>query len=490
MAQRVSATTITEITTSPGFVPPGKVPTPPSREELISSIQKSIDSRIEKFTRLLSGPLNEEDQRRASESLERARANQKWFAQAVTEIPEGFQLTPVLYSKITQDQNGAVHDEYLSNVRARFLKFIGENHADAARALGICEFGIERMKNGLDPSDKEGRPYDMNIDHIIERAGSGLWANSKEKDPDQKPEVEDKFRQNHFGNLILIPTKIHDFKNTLNGLQRIGDMQPGESKWILMLTPERNEKNPGFICPPQTPGSRWDVLAVRPKDPFNDIHHADFIAKQAMDRLREFRANPVVDKGLMAVEEIARRYKRDAALMANDNIKGRRSLAKIFNDVIEHDEAARDMEKLLRPIIKEVADNLGTAFDHVAENLGGPKGQKLLHNFNAFYRGGAMRQLREQTRKLPMDEAKQLFDICSVIDADMNVLMPQKPREETAAVPARSPARPESGVARQSFNRSGKRQGRNDNGLSKPGEGWQKNKRKKRNGSRHRDWRE
>lgn len=491
MAQRVSAETITEITSSPGFVPPGKLPTPPSREELIEQIRQSIENRIDKFTRLLSGPLSEEDQRRATESLERAKTHKQQFAQTIGEIPEGFKLVPVLYSKITQDQNAAVHEEYLSNVRSRFLKFIGENHADAARALGICEHGIARMQQGLDPSDKDGRPYDMNIDHIIERAGSGLWADSKEKDPDQKTEVEDKFRQNHFGNLILIPTKIHDFKNTLNGLQRIGDLQPGESKWILMLTPERSDSNPNFICPPQTPGSRWDVLAVRPKDPFSDIHHADFVVKQALDRLREFRANPVADKGLTAVEEIARRYKRDVVDMADDNIKGRRTLAKIFNDVIEHDESARELEKLLRPLLKETAENLTGAFDQVAENLGGPKGGKLLHNFNGFYRSNALRTLREHVAKLPMAEAKQVADICKVIDVDMNVLMPPRPRETSSSANPhqRSPARPESG--RNKFNGKSKRRGRNDNSLSAPGEGWQKNKGgkgKKRNGSRHRDW--
>lgn len=500
MAKRVSAETITEITSSPGFAPPGAPLTPPSPEKLVDDIRQSLDARIEKFTRLLGGDLPEEDFRRATESLERARHHRDALDDMVREVPEGFKLVPVLYSKITQDQNAAVHDEYLSHVRTRFLKFIGEHHADAARAAGICETGIERMKLGLDPADAQGRPYDMNIDHIVERAGSGLWAIGKEKDPDQKAEVEDKFRQNHFGNLILIPTKIHEYKNTLNSLQRIGDLKPGESKWILMMTPERSDKHPAFVCPPQTPGSRWDVLGVKPRDAFNEIHHADFVVKQANDRLREFRASPVVDKGLQAVEEIARRYKRNAADMANDNIKGRRSLSAIFNDVIAHDEAAQENEKMLRPALKEAAENLSRIFDNLADNLGGPKGNALLQNFGGFYRSGSMRALREAAAKLPMAEAKQLTDICKAIDTDMDVLMPPRKRDNNNG-PAPAPQggkdgrKDGGGKARKNFNgKSGgknQRKGRNDNSLSTPGEGWKKNKRKKkRNGSRTRDWRE
>jgi hypothetical protein len=486
LAKRVSAETITEITSSPGFAPPGKVSTPPSPEDIIQSTRRELDERIKKFTSLLAGNLTEEDELRARESLEKARFQRQQFDQLLNEVPEGFKLAPVYYSKITQEQNGAVHEEYLSNVRSRFLKFIGENHADAARALGVCEHGIERMKMGLDPADKEGRQYEMNIDHIVERAGSGLWAMGKEKDPDQKPEVEDKFRQNHFGNLILIPTKIHDYKNTLNGLQKIGNLQPGEGKWILMMTPERSEQKPAFICPPQTPGSRWDVLAVKEKDPFDEIHHADFTVKQAADRLREFRANPVVDKVLLTVEEVARGYKRDVAQMANDNIKGRRSLSKIFNDVLDHDEAAREAEKLLAPALKEVSDNLTRAFDNVADNLGGSKGTRLLHNFNGLFRSGAMRGLRENVAKLPMAEAKQLADICKVIETDLNVLIPPKPRSEND-----SAYKDGGNKARKNFNGQSKRQPRNDNAAAPKQDGWKKKKKsKKRNGSRNHPWRE
>lgn len=487
MAIRVSAETITEITSSPGFAPPGKNATPPSAEDIIKSTRKDIDARIDKFNRLLSGPLSGEDNLRARESLTKAKADKELYETALKEVPEGFKLVPVLYSKITQEQNGAIHSEYLSNVRSRFLKFVGENHADGARKLGICEHGIERMKQGLDPADSEGRPYEMNIDHIIERAGSGLWANSKEKDPDQAPEVEDKFRQNHFGNLILIPEKIHNYKNTLNNLQRIGQLQPGESKWILMMVPERNELNAGFICPPQTKGSRWDILAVRPKDPARDTHHADFIVKQTNDRVREFRAIPVAERTMQVIEAIAQNYNRDAVDMANDTIKGRRSLSQIFNDLIEHDEKAREINNLMRPMLKEAAASIHKAFETAIDHLGDPeRGQKLLANFAGFFRGGAMKTLRDQASKLPLTEAAEIQKLCKTIEGDLDMLMPPKPRDLQTS--ADIIYLPEGATLRNDFNKKGRQNGKDPaaNGPTYHHGGRNKQKRHKQGGGRSR----
>ncbi len=491
MAKRVSAETITEITSSPGFALPGRSSNSPSSDDIIQSTRLDIAARVDKFTRALSGALSGEDTLRARESLTKAQVDKEQFETALKEVPEGFKLVPVLYSKITQEQNGAIHEEYLTNVRSRFLQFIGENHAEAARKLGICDTGIERMKRGLDPADSEGRPYEMNIDHIIERAGSGLWANSKEKDPDQNAEVEDKFRQNHFGNLILIPEKIHNYKNMLNNLQRISQLQPGESKWVLMMVPERNEQNAGFICPPQTPGSRWDILAVRPHDPARDTHHADFIVKQTNDRIREFRSNPIADKTLQAIEEVARKYKRSVVDMADDRVKGRGSLSKIFNDLLDHDEAARDIEKLMRPLLKECAASINKAFESAVDNMGDPvKGQKLIASFAGFFRGGAMKTLRDQASKLPVPEAKEISDLCATIERDLDMIMPPKQRELQKS--AEIIYLPEGASARKDFNaRTNKKPSREGdapaNGPWHQG-GGNKDKRQKRSGGNRR-WR-
>ena len=87
MAKRVSAETITEITSSPGFAPPGAPLTPPSPEKLVDDIRQSLDARIEKFTRLLGGDLPEEDFRRATEALARARPHRGALDERVREVP-------------------------------------------------------------------------------------------------------------------------------------------------------------------------------------------------------------------------------------------------------------------------------------------------------------------------------------------------------------------------------------------------------------------
>lgn len=488
MAKRVSAETITEITSSPGFVPSGKALNTPSSDDIIQSTRLDIAGRIEKFENALLRANSHEDTLRARESLNKAVADKQHFETALKEVPEGFKLVPVFYSKVKQEENAAIHEEYLTNVRSRFLQFVGENHADAARKLGLCDHAIERMKRGLDPADSEGRPYEMNIDHIVERAGSGLWAQSKAKDPDASADTEDKFRQNHYGNLILIPEKIHNYKNMLNNLQRMSLLQPGESKWILMMVPERNEQNAGFICPPQTPGSRWDILAVRPHDPARDTHHADFVVKQTNDRVREFRSNPAAEKTMQGIEALAEQYKRSAVDMADLRIKGRGNLSKIFNDLLAEDETARNMDKLVRPLMTEATGSINKAFESAIDNLGDPeRGQRLMASFAGFFRGGAMRTLRDQASKLPTPEAKELTDLCRTIERDLDMIMPPKPYKSAEIIYLNDGA-----SARKDFNGRTNKKPKRDDDFSANGpwqQGGGKGKHQKRSGGGNRRYR-
>lgn len=419
MTKRVSATTITEITASPGFAPPGKETSPPSVSVLEDTIRKDLDNFIiYRKSQLKTAPAERVE--RAQQNVDKAIARRKQFEELIKDVPTGFELVPVRYAKITQDENAAIHNEYLKNVRPRFLQFAGENYADDLKALGICDVGIERMKRGLDPADANGRPYETNIDHIIERSGSGLWAKSKETDPDQKAEVEPKFRQNHFGNMILLPEEIHEYKNTLNNLQQIGDLQPGQSKWILMMTPVRDDKQAGFVCPPQQKGGRWDVLRQRPNDPFRNISHAAFTVETANDRYVEFLQNPVVEKALKAVTEVAKRFKKPVVEAAADNRPGKRSLSKIFNDILDHDLKARHHADMnLRPAMAESAKVLSTVFDEVAAFSDKQKAYKLTRNFAEFYEGKNMQKLRERAAGLPFEETLELHQTLKRIDLEL-----------------------------------------------------------------------
>lgn len=443
MTKRVSATTITEITASPGFAPPGKDPSPPAVSDLQDQIRKDLDDYIAfRKGQLEAEPLHNIDPR-VQQNYDKAVARRAQFEDVINDVPAGFKLVPVRYSKISQDENAAIHNEYLKNVRSRFLQFLGDNYADDLKALGICDVGIERMRKGLDPADETGRPYEVNVDHIIERSGSGLWAKSKETDPDQKAEVEPKFRQNHFGNLILLPEEIHEYKNTLNNIQRIGDLQPGQSKWILMMVPERNDKQAGFVCPPQQKGARWDVLRHRPNDPFRKISHAAFTVDQANDRYNEFRENPLVEKALKTVGEIARRQKKTVAEAAADNRPGKRNLSKIFNDILDHDLKARHHADMnLKPALEETTKVVSNLFNEVATYADRRKAATLTRNFAEFYQSKDVQKLRARADELPFDETLELQRTFKQIDIELAQLKealgvkmrPQQQPQKTAKV--------------------------------------------------------
>jgi hypothetical protein len=420
LTKRVSATTITEITASPGFAPLGNDSSPPAVSVLQDKIRKDLDDYIAfRKGQLDAEPLHNIDPK-VQQNYDKAVARRETFEEIIKDVPAGFQLVPVQYAKISQDENAAIHSEYLNNVRSRFLQFVGENHADDLKALGICDAGIERMRKGLDPADETGRPYEVNIDHIIERSGSGLWANSKETDPDQKAEVEPKFRQNHFGNLILLPEEIHEYKNTLNNIQRIGDLQPGQSKWILMMVPERNDLQAGFVCPPQQKGTRWDVLRQRPNDPFRKVSHAAFTVDQANARYNEFTDNPLVEKALKAVAEVAQRQKKTVAEAAADNRPGKRSLSKIFNDILDHDLKARHHADMnLKPALEETTKVVSGLFNEVADYEDRRKKMALVRNFAEFYQSKAMQKLRARADELPFDETLDLQLTFKRIDVEL-----------------------------------------------------------------------
>jgi len=452
LTKRVSASTITEITASPGFAPSGKDPSPPTVSELQDKIRKDIDDYIAFRKSQLDAQPKDDIDPRVQQNYDKAVARRAQFEDMISDVPAGFRLVPVRYSKISQDENAAIHNEYLKHVRSRFLQFVGENYAEDLRALGICETGIERMRKGLDPADETGRPYEVNIDHIIERSGSGLWAKSKETDPDQKSEVEPKFRQNHFGNLILLPEEIHEYKNTLNNIQRVGDLQPGQSKWILMMVPERNDKQPGFVCPPQQKGSRWDVLRQRPNDPFRKISHAAFTVDQANDRYNEFVENPLVEKGLKTVAELARRQKKTVAEAAADNRPGKRNIAKIFNDILDHDLKARHHADMrLKPALEETTKVVSSLFNEVAGYDDRRKIASLTRNFAEFYYSKDMQKLRARAAELPFEETLEMQRTFSRIDTELTQL------KEALGVNTRPPQQQApSQKASRAFNQSAK----------------------------------
>lgn len=390
MGRRVSAETITDITAAPGFADPSKILFAPSAETLVQRIRKALHRKVE--------TAHAYPERM---DMDKAVRNQRRFEDVLKNVPEGFRLVPVLYAKVGHEAHVRMQNEFFSSTREKFMRFLAQRHASDLKKLGICDHGIACMREGHAPADQAGRVYDVSVDHIIERSGAGLWGEKQEADPECPFKSGPKFLPNHFSNLILLPEKIHSFKNELNELQGVTHMTPGDRQWILMLVPER--KTSPFVCPPQKPESPWHSLSYKPDSAESKIIRASFLADQALKAVEAFHRNALTDSALKTVGEIARRQRRSVAKAANDNGRGR-SLKEIFDDAIAYDPKAKALaDKQIKPALEQMETSLKAAFNDAAR--GDRRGVK---NFDRFFDGKKMHSLYNSISRLPFDEASKL----------------------------------------------------------------------------------
>lgn len=424
MKKRISTSTITKITSSPAFADPSFIPPAPSVRELIDQIRETIRLQAEDAQRLKIAA-GEPDANKLTKSFNSAVAQMNIFERTLRDVPRGFKLVPVYYSRISQEQNEIVHDEYSFYVRADFLKYVGHNHADELRALGICEHGIHRMKKGLDAADTNGELYDLSIDHIIERSGGGYFSMVKHHDPDQ-PDQPERFPVNHFGNLILLPEKIHRFKNALNAIQKIADV--GDGKWMLMLIPDRNNMQSGFVCPPQHHDHPLAGIERKPMDISRKIGHTAYLITQIRQNLRDLTSSPLVAAIVTSFGEIARLKGFTVTDIANDNNlvvpEGQRtSLKNLFEQAVAYDHAAqKKLDHIIRPALREATNYLASAFGEVEGRVRARKDQGALQNLSKFFSSRNFAKARAQIENMPLNEARDFIDTCQKIEQGMRSL--------------------------------------------------------------------
>jgi hypothetical protein len=259
----VAADTITSLTSMPDFA--RDIPPAPSKKELVHETRQILQHILEHEQQRLqrrmraTGGLAAEFSRAADRAQERI----TFFDDVLKNVPEGYRIVPVFYdtvlermrqNNLTELTQKHVHLEFRREVKPLFLQHLAENHSGALGALGICAHGIERMRNGQDPVDKDGRFYPVSVDHIVERAGAGYWSVNKAVDPHAQPGTPPQARVNHFSNLILMPDNIHRIKNAFNAAQFSDDHNASlRRRWMLMLAPVRNERYSGYVSPPLHP---------------------------------------------------------------------------------------------------------------------------------------------------------------------------------------------------------------------------------------------
>jgi len=241
-------------------------------------------------------------------------------------------------------------------VRPEFMRYLAENHAAELTALGISQRGIERMKRKLDPVDENGRLYDVNIDHIIERYGGGKVSTTQEVDPQMPRGSSATYLANHFSNLLLLPTHVHEMKNSLNEFQRAANTPYGQSKWILMLVPETGPGHAGYVAQPQS------TLPTR----------------QGKLRIQQSSALQIA---VSTAEQIGNIF---------DNSAGQ--------------------DDILQPALEDMSVVLSTAFDHASK----PRNDYTA--FLRFYEGREFTSLREKAGTLPPDKTAELHKTVQWID--------------------------------------------------------------------------
>ncbi len=439
---KVSSDTITKITSAPEFAGAGPLPPAPSVADLIKTTHQNLkneEARLQNRITAANDNIspdgvvenNNKALSKISNALKNIQRQQQRFDEMVKEVPEGFRLAPVFYNRITQEANAQIQTEYEYSVRPRFLRFLAANHAEDLKKLGICEKGIARMQKGLDPADANGQLYHISIDHIVERSGCGLWAESKETDPDQPPEASPKYRTNHFGNLIFLPEQVHTFKNELNNIQRVTDTPPGEGRWVLMMVPVRNDIHAGYVCPPQPKHHALHGVNFRTDDLDRQIGHASFTAQQALSAIHPLKKSKIIRQLVTTLDTIAERHKTTVTGLARRELRKadvtpRLGIARIFNEVSAYDRAMQEhIHTALAPALLEAAEQLKMVFDRFS---GDDREKKSVNghykSFLTVFNSKNVQRLREDSALLPLEEAIALHDV--FVDIEREILRAEK----------------------------------------------------------------
>lgn len=159
----------------------------------------------------------------------------------LAEIPDGMRIITTDYIRIEKEQNDEVWREFQEKAEPAFYRYMAANHEPALRDAGFCDYAIDCMRRGMGPTSKEGFGYNVDIDHLTERAGGGMMCREKSVDPVTGGEPI--YPINHISNLCLIMRDVHvQVKNEINALQNIAEVSPGETRRIMMAVPEEDRR--------------------------------------------------------------------------------------------------------------------------------------------------------------------------------------------------------------------------------------------------------
>ncbi len=472
MAKRVSAETITEITGAPGFgEQKTPIPAAPTAQDLIDKTRLRLAKEVFAAEAWLDAADRENERtiEMRQKDVKLAKENQKLFEDLIADVPNGFKLVPTFYSRITTDENNLIKDEYSYSVRPRFIKFLGDNYGDDLRALGIPEAGIERMKGGLDPSDDNDTFYRLNVDHIVERAGSGMMGKTRSPDPDNGNRMA--YNVNHLGNFVLLPEQVHEYKNKLNDLQVASDMPFAKGKWILMMAPERNDIHHGFVAQPQPATSKLKGLQEKPLLGYHAQYSVITTAREISELKQLNGIRPLV-RGMI---ETAEAGQTTVAELAEAQVRQKKGgLRKAFNDAVSKDQESDILiNGLVRPAIKDLTDSFASLYRKASKSTAQPRERDAFWDLLRLYQGDEVKNLRADIAALPVPEAAEMVSVFRQLDTDFNKLAAKLKAEDAVNRANRPPANDDK--YKKPYNRSNNRSGgqgggRGDSRIKRPGQ--------------------
>lgn len=351
------------------------------------------------------------------------------FLRALTRMPTDMVPVPVLYSRIGYLENKEIWHEYNTVVLPQYLRFLAENHAADLRTLGICEFGIHRMKCGLYPANEEGALYEISVDHVIERAGSGVYGRRKSKDPFLPADAPETFEINHIANLCLMPTSVHSrVKNAINDMQA-AYMQVCESDsgWTVMAVWQRPQPGKGHIYIPGGADRKKFPITPRKNIRFERyLRDAGFMMDQACQALLDFKKQPSAQSAFRKVLRGA----KFAGIRPEKALAQDISLTRIFMDTLD-EQARKVLAGRIKPVVHEAVRKLEETYKLALEELRAGNRTKA-QQFKQVYQGTSdfdfkygARDLRLLIEALPLSEqtsAARIFDDMEQKIANDNVM--------------------------------------------------------------------
>jgi len=377
----------------------------PTAQEMIDGIRHHLTARVDALSDRLSSV--EESQAPLREaigiSLRHARTALADFENLLRQVPDGFRLEPVLYTRTSDAEKEEAYEEFLKYVRKDFFAFLVENHEDELRALGIGNKGIKRMKQGRTPCDENGNPLKINVDHIIERGGSGVLVSQRGRDRRRGGHRPASRKINHIANLVLLPEQIHAFKNNLNAVQNYRDIPVGECRWILMLVPVAGNGRSGYVAAPQKPGHPLSGLFPRTQVGRSDIAWTMTTVDNAYKNLAEVFSDAAIVSALSAPAQSRKQAFNEAVLCG----------------------ATSARVKTLRAMLVNVGRRLWEDFNEAA--CAGRESEKY-KIFIGKFTGEEVANFRRIVALLPLEEAENLLAELQKIEEATN-----KPFEKPAA---------------------------------------------------------